>query len=63
MCKQLEIYYTGIYVHPYSTALTTMKQDVPYVKLYNLEATEAKQMAVLLHFHESLMTTHSRLLM
>jgi len=43
MCKQLEIYCTGIYVNPYSTVLITMKQDVRCVKLCNLEATDKKK--------------------
>lgn len=56
-------YYTGIYVHPYSTVLITMKQDVPYVKLYNLEATDNKTDDSIITLHESLMTTYSRLVM
>ena len=63
MCRQLEIHYTGIYVHPYSTVLITMKQAVPYVKLYNLEATDNKTGGSIITLHESLMSTHSRLVM
>jgi len=53
--------YTGIYVHPYSTVLITMEQDVPYVKLYNLETTDNKTDESIITLHESLMNTYSRL--
>ena len=55
--------YTGIYVHPYSTVLITMKQDVPYVKLCNVETTDYKTDGSIITLHESLMNTHSRLVM
>jgi len=40
-----------------------MKQDVPYVKLHNLEATDNKTDGSIIILHESLMNTHSRLVM
>jgi hypothetical protein len=65
MCNQLEIYtyYTGTYVHPYRTVLITIKQDVHYVKLCNLEATNSKTDDSIYKLHESLMHIHARLVM
>lgn len=56
-------YSTGNYVHPYSTVMMTMKQDVPYVKLYNLEATDNITDDSIITLHELLMNTYSRLVM
>lgn len=58
-----DTYYTGIYVHPCSTVLIKMKQDMPYVKLCNLEAGGNKTDGSLITLQESLINTHARLVM
>jgi len=40
-----------------------MKQDVPYVKLCNLEATDNKTDGSIITLQGSLMNTHARLVM